>query len=116
MPRDTYPSSPPSTPLSPTAYKIALHCISPGERLIYYLYLPLLLLILFLLAPLLPSHISSSNAPDHVSYPARDPIPNTPRANTNGMAPRSTTPWAGTGAVGTGPRGEMAGMGDVRIF
>ncbi|WVO22876.1 uncharacterized protein IAS62_004219 [Cryptococcus decagattii] len=50
MPRDIYPSSPPSTPLSPTAYKIALHRISPGERLIYYLYLPLLLLILFLLA------------------------------------------------------------------
>lgn len=50
MSGDTYPSSPSSTPLSPTAYKIALHRISPAERLIYYLYLPFLLFILILLA------------------------------------------------------------------
>lgn len=50
MPGDINTPSPPSTPLSPTPYKIALNRISPGERLIYYLYLPFLFLILFLLA------------------------------------------------------------------
>lgn len=50
MPGDINTPSPPSTPLSPTPYKIALNRISPGERLIYYLYLPFLFLILFILA------------------------------------------------------------------